>query len=641
MLFAGREVHGLELDGDAATCSTSTTTAAAGRSSIGLSDDAGIGNEEDDTHVLLRQAAQVLGGGSSLPPNAPDPSSSSSSSSSSSTGGKGKSKSNRDFYDALSLAAAAVGQGHLSLLFTGIAQAEVAIGKLDKVYNALPREVERFAEALESVRRTLGCTLEECGVDGTPDGLLVLLDDDDGDDGSSKVPPQVLEIAQLIAEGEDFLRDLAAEYEYSPSPSPSPSPDQQPQPRSGPGNLVTVVAKQLLSGNDCPCSKLSQLSEKIREAEAKLHLYRAVQAVRRRNEEEVEEVRRQMEELRASMQELADARRELSRPTEEARRVQELLTDTAESVNAKTTAVISTSKRRRIRKACSAPARWIARAFRGGTRRVYSPAADQMERLKDRRVLNELFDGMCDDSNEHVTVTPEYVQRMEDARYPLRVETPIPANEEKRLRVLRDLRLVQSEMGGPAVGNGFEYHRNELIRTVVTLLRGTLPECEPFALQVVGDTDSYTLTGEHGRAPVTPRSQVPCQHVMCLATSDRAKMRGAVDGYTSDNVLAINLRGRHSELTKNFCYTPQTRSYVGAAVRVSGVTVGSLCMASTKSIEELNWNQRKSAFVRKVATVLEEQITRLCVDWTLYKGELPEDWGLLDVDKILADAQEL
>jgi len=323
------------------------------------------------------------------------------------------------------------------------------------------------------------------------------------------------------------------------------------------------------------------------------------------------------------MRELADARRELAEPTEEAQRAHEVLTDAA-------------SKRGRIRNAV----RFVTRAFRG--QRRLSSETQQLERLKERRVLNELFDGIYDDNgvvedDASRFTTPEYVQQMEDTRYPLRVETPIPANEEKRLRILRDLRLVQLEMEGTSVGNGFEYHRNELVRTVVTLLRDTLPECEPFAMQVVGDADSYTLTGEHSRAPVTPRSQVPCQHVMCLATSDQAKMHGAVDGYTSDNVLAINLRGKHSELTQNFCYTPETLAYVGAAVRVSGVTVGSLCMASTKSLQDLNWNKRKSSFVRKVATVLEEQITRLCVDWTLYEGELPEDWGLLDVDKILAD----
>jgi hypothetical protein len=262
------------------------------------------------------------------------------------------------------------------------------------------------------------------------------------------------------------------------------------------------------------------------------------------------------------------------------------------------------------------------------------PTTLQFEKLKeDPTILNSLFDDRIGDD------TSEFLTQLEESSYPLRVETPVPADEAKRLRVLHDLRLVQLEMEGNPVGKGFEYHRNELIRTIVKLLKDTVPECAPFALQVVGDQDSYTLNGEHARAPVTPRSQVPCQHVVCLSKSDKAKLSGgAIDGYTSADVLAINLRGKHSALTDNFCYTADTLAYVGAAIRINDVTIGSMCMASTKTLQDLRWNHRKSAFVRKVANVLEEQLTRLCVDWTLYEGELPSDWGLLDLDKLLADA---
>lgn len=492
----------------------------------------------------------------------------------------------KDFYGILSFAAAAVGQSHLSLLFTGIGAAEDAITKLDKAYHVLPQEVERFAATLESVRETLECTLEECKIDG-------VFNDDERD-----VPPQVFEITQLIAEGEDFIRGLK-------------EADQ---------GFVSVIANQLLAGNDCPCSKLSQLSAQIKEAESKLQLYKAVQLVRKQNEEQVFEVRLQMEELQSSIKELVTAKQIYSQQeTDQARKTHQLLREE------------STVRLRPLKKlfsACIRPVKFTRQLFSGRLQQT----TKQFDQLKDEAVLNELFGAIDADDDMPLFVTPKYLQQIEDSRYPLRIETPIPANEAKRLRVLRDLRLVQLEMEGNSVGKGFEYHRNELVRTVVKLLRDTLPECEAFALQVVGDQDSYTLTGEHRKAPVTPRSQVPCQHVMCLSTSDQAKMHGSIDGYTCDNVLAINLRGKHSELTKNFCYTTDTLSYVGAAIRISDVTIGSLCMASNKSLQELQWNKRKSAFVRKVATVLEEQLTRLCVDWTLYDGELPSDWDLFDID---------
>mmetsp|Transcript_25950 Transcript_25950/g.39854 ORF Transcript_25950/g.39854 Transcript_25950/m.39854 type:complete len:618 (-) Transcript_25950:1365-3218(-) len=507
---------------------------------------------------------------------------------------------NKDFYEVLSFAAAAVGQSHLSLLFQGIANAEVAILNLDKHHNVLPQEVKRFASTLESVKETLDCTMEECNIDGN--GIF----SDDSVDGENKnVPPQVLEIAQLISEGEDFIRSLQE------------SEDQ---------GLITVITNQLLVGNDCPCSKLSQLTVKIREAESKLQLYKTIQIVRQENEEQMEQVQCQMEELKKSMQQLAEAKITAEEETEEAAKIHEVLVP-AKGKNR--------SMRQKLFNLLGAPARLVRGTFRGNQ---YKLTTQQFDNLKDTRVINELFDYGNEDKASY---TPGLIQDIEDSAYPLRVETPIPANEAKRLRVLRDLSLVQLEMEGQPVGKGFEYHRNELIRTVVKLLRDTLPECEPFALQVVGDQESYTLTGEHTPAPVTPRSQVPCQHVMCLSTSDQAKLKGSIDGYTSDNVLAINLRGKHDKLTQNFCYTADTLSYIGAAIRINDVTIGSLCQASKKElVRELNWNKRKSAFVRKVATVLEEQLARLCVDWTLYDGELPEDWGILNLDRILAEIHD-
>ena len=294
-----------------------------------------------------------------------------------------------------------------------------------------------------------------------------------------------------------------------------------------------------------------------------------------------------------------------------------------------------------------------------------SSAKRQLENLKrNPKVLNEIFGittGFEEDlekDGDWISTSSSassgydgqnFIQQIEDSCSPLRVKTPIPANEQKRLRVLNDLRLVQYEMsdGTNPVGNGFEYHRNELISTIVKILQQDtsilFPGCSPFALQIVGDVDSYTLTGKHTKVPiVTPRVQVPCQHVLCLPTTTSSDSVSVVDGgggcvTTNDNVLAMNLRSSNekdyiNELTNNFCYTPDTMSYVGAAITINDVTIGSLCMASTKTLQELQWNTKKSKYLRQVATILEEQLTKLCIDYTLYNGELPSiDWNLNDI----------
>jgi hypothetical protein len=82
----------------------------------------------------------------------------------------------------------------------------------------------------------------------------------------------------------------------------------------------------------------------------------------------------------------------------------------------------------------------------------------------------------------------------------------------------------------------------------VEVLQRTLPASSKGAvLQVVGNQDSYTLTGENKPAPMTPRSQVPCQHMMCIR--DVGKSRLSVDGSTSQDVLAINLWKKHKDLS--------------------------------------------------------------------------------------------
>jgi hypothetical protein len=44
--------------------------------------------------------------------------------------------------------------------------------------------------------------------------------------------------------------------------------------------------------------------------------------------------------------------------------------------------------------------------------------------------------------------------------------------------------------------------------------------------------------------------------------------------------------------------------------------IGSMCVSSDNTVEELGWNDDHSRHLRKVVTFIEERITKLCADWT-------------------------
>jgi hypothetical protein len=157
-------------------------------------------------------------------------------------------------------------------------------------------------------------------------------------------------------------------------------------------------------------------------------------------------------------------------------------------------------------------------------------------------------------------------------------------------------------------------------KRLIDTLKATVPAFADGAVfSVVTDNDAYMLAGNYQAASaVMKRVEVPCQHVLCLTEADKEELN--VDGFKSHDVLAIDLRDAHSDLCKDFCYPPETKSYIGAAVRSSGVTIGSLCMASEKTIEELGWDDQQSQYLRQVVSVLEQQITELCSDWRTMHG---------------------
>jgi hypothetical protein len=396
------------------------------------------------------------------------------------------------------------------------------------------------------------------------------------------IPPQVFELRQLIEEGEEFIRGLASKEGF-----------------------IETLAALLLTGDESPASKLSRLSVDIQQAESRMQLSKAVHLMQQKSQKDQQELvslKRQMELLQKSITQLNVVETKIQTETNDARQVREYL------------------QARKI--SIPNPFKLIKR-IRG------------QERERETSIMLENLK-----ANAAATGTEsaaKIVQELEEKSVPLKIETPKPANEKKRLRVLRDLRLVQKEMDGVPVGDGFEYHRSEIIRTIIQVLQLTLPAFAGGAsLQVVGDQDSYTITGENVEVPVVPRSQVPCQHVICLTDADKARL--SVDGFTSHDVLAIRLRKKHKDLTKNFCYSMDTVTYIGAAIRINGVSIGSLCMASDKTIEELGWNNEKSRYLRTVAGVLEDQLTRLCVDWAVYGG-IPPEWDHDSVfDQLLAAA---
>jgi hypothetical protein len=192
-------------------------------------------------------------------------------------------------FGVLSVTATAIGSGHLALLAMGLKGAETGLAEMGKAM-ALPEECARFQRRLDSIRETLDCTLEECSLDGYG-----------GEDGED-VPPQVLELTTLVAEGEEYIRGLV---------------DTE--------NYVSTLTKQLLQRNACPASKLSQLSEKMQEAVSKLQLHKAIRLVERQNREEANELRAQMEQLRQSMEDLLAARDETAMETPSAQETHELL----------------------------------------------------------------------------------------------------------------------------------------------------------------------------------------------------------------------------------------------------------------------------------------------------------------------------
>jgi hypothetical protein len=430
--------------------------------------------------------------------------------------------------------------------------------------------------------------------------------DNDSGDGCDvdSFPPQVLELTQLINEGEQYLVGLANQESF-----------------------VTTLTRQLLQGDECPASKLSRLSVEIQQAEARMQLTKSVVLLKKHNREEVESLKFQMEQLQNSVKQLTQVKISNSDESPDAKEIHELLR--------------AMSVMRRIGSILITP---LALIMKNGFQEKQSTKL--LGNLKNPKTFSKVIakaiprDTDTPERSEQA-ISPNIIQEFEDLSLPLRTNTPIPVNEQKRLQVLRDLRLVQGEMDDMPVGDGFEYHRTEIIRTIVGVLQQTLPAFFEgrACLQVVGDQDAYSITGDHGPVTVTPRSQVPCQHVMCLTGTDKSILN--VDGFSRHDVLAINLRKKHKELTKNYSYPPEIVSYIGAAVRVNGVTIGSLCTASTKTIEAHGWTDEDSRYVRTVAGVLEEQLTRLCVDWKAHGGfpseKSPLDFS--DIYQLIAEAE--
>jgi hypothetical protein len=100
----------------------------------------------------------------------------------------------------------------------------------------------------------------------------------DGCDVDS-IPPQVMELNQLIHEGQEYIQGLANTECY-----------------------VTTLTRQLLQGDDCPASKLSHLSEKIQQAEASMQLSKAILLVKKEHMADVALLKKQMEQLQQSLE---------------------------------------------------------------------------------------------------------------------------------------------------------------------------------------------------------------------------------------------------------------------------------------------------------------------------------------------------
>jgi hypothetical protein len=187
------------------------------------------------------------------------------------------------FYGALELTTVfgailgAHGMGSLSALLVTIKASESAIHSLGKA-SILSEEVACFQRSLEVVKESVESTLGECGVDGCD---------------LESIPPQVVELTQLIHEGQEYIRGLANTECY-----------------------VTTLTRQLLQGEDCPASKLSRLSVQIQQAEARMQLYKTIQLVKKEHMDEVDLLRKQMEQLQQSIADLS-FKYEYSEPLEE------------------------------------------------------------------------------------------------------------------------------------------------------------------------------------------------------------------------------------------------------------------------------------------------------------------------------------
>lgn len=469
------------------------------------------------------------------------------------------------FYGMLDITSVASGDPRLAALNLAIKKAQEAIDKAA----ALPEETARFRKTLDSMLKTIETSRTTLRRDEDEECMLTS------------------ELCYLVEEGEDFVCGLEE-----------------------PESYIATLSKQLLQGNSCPASKLSHLSLQMREAEARLQLHQAMEMIRRKNHEESGLLRAQVDALTRSVSELKRINNEPT-PTNDAQEAHTILRSQMKRHG---------RKRRAFKK-------FLARTiFRGGP--CMSPkemerqqATSQLNALKDTSVLNQILkDGSL--------VPPNFVQDIEDHCVPLRKEAPVPPNEIKRLRVLRNMRLVQYEMEGVPVGNGFEYHRDKVILSIIQVLKATVPVfAEGAVFTVVANDDAYMLTGNNAQSScVVKRVEVPCQHVLCLTDADKDEL--SVDGFKSHDVLAINLRGSHNELTSDFCCPPETKSYIGAAVRSCGVTIGSLCVSSDKTIEELGWDDQQSKYLRQVVSVLEEQLVQLCIDWKT--DGVPPAWPLAE-----------
>jgi hypothetical protein len=93
------------------------------------------------------------------------------------------------------------------------------------------------------------------------------------------IPPQVMELNQLIHEGQEYIQGLDNTECY-----------------------VTTLTRQLLQGDDCPVSKLSRLSEQIQQAEARMQLNKAILLVKKEHKAEVALLKKKMEQLQQSLE---------------------------------------------------------------------------------------------------------------------------------------------------------------------------------------------------------------------------------------------------------------------------------------------------------------------------------------------------